>query len=239
MARIDKRKSNELRKVSIKKNYTVNADGSCLIEWGNTKVLCTATLDQKVPPFLRNSQRGWLTAEYGMLPGSCPSRIQRESSKGKVTGRTQEIQRLIGRSLRAIVDFEKMGERTIWIDCDVLQADGGTRTASITGAFVALGLLVKKHLASGVFKENILKDCVAAVSVGVVDSKVLLDLCYQEDSNADVDMNVVMTGSGDFIEIQGTAEKTPFSHEQLIKILQYAKTGITSLVKIQKEIVRI
>jgi len=237
MQRCDKRSGQELRPVKLKKNYIRNAGGSCLIEWGNTRVVCTATLEDKVPPFLRNSQRGWLTAEYGMLPASATSRIIREASKGKVSGRTQEIQRLIGRSLRSVLKPEALGERTIWIDCDVIQADGGTRTASISGAFVALALLNNRCVKEGIFKESVIADYVAAVSVGILDKKILLDLCYEEDSQADVDMNVVMTGSGMLIEVQGTAERAPFSVDELEAMIRAAGKGIRELVSLQKKVV--
>jgi len=235
MSRFNDRKSNQLRDIKIKRNYLKYADGSCLIECGNTKVICSATLDTRVPPFLRNQGRGWLSAEYGMLPASCNNRIMRDSSKGKVSGRTHEIQRLIGRSLRAVIDFEAMGERTIWIDCDVVQGDGGTRTASITGAFIALSQLVKKKIKERVFDKSILLDYVAAISVGIVNKKVLLDLCYEEDSNAEVDMNVVMTGSGKLIEVQGTAEGKPFSLDEMNKLIASAQKGIKQLIGLQKK----
>lgn len=235
MSRCDGRKPQELRKIKFKKNFIKNADASCLVEWGNTKVLCTATLEEKVPPFKRNSGEGWVTAEYGMLPASCSNRIIRPAAKGKIPGRTYEIQRLIGRSLRAVVDFKKLGERSIWIDCDVLQGDGGTRTASITGGYVAMGLLVKKMLKEKIIQENILNDSVAAVSLGIKDSKVLLDLCYEEDSSADVDMNVVMTGSEQLIEVQGTAEGAPFSFDEMNTLLKVARKGINEIKKMQEE----
>jgi ribonuclease PH len=233
--RIDGRKSNQLRKVDVRKSYLKFADGSCLIEMGDTKVACSASVEDKVPPFCKAEGKGWVTAEYGMLPGSCPERIQREASRGKQSGRTQEIQRLIGRSLRAVVDLKKLGERTIWIDADVIQGDGGTRTASVTGCYIALSLAVKKLLKDKVLAENPLIDSVAAVSVGVVDGIPMLDLCYAEDSKAEVDMNVVMTGSGKLVEVQGTAENRPFSEITLNKLLKLAKNGIRQLSAIQKK----
>ena len=239
MKRIDKRKAGELRKMKVKQGYLKFADGSCLIEWGNTKVVCSATLEGKVPPFLRGKGVGWLTAEYGMLPASCSKRIVRESARGKVSGRTQEIQRLIGRCLRSVVNRKIMGEKTIVIDCDVLQGDGGTRTASITGAFIALGELVEKKVKEGVLPKALIKDYIAAVSIGIRDKVVLTDLCYEEDSTADVDMNVVMTGSGKLIEVQGTAEGEPFSIAEMDKMIAAARKGIMELVEVQKKFVRI
>jgi ribonuclease PH len=200
-------------------------------------VICTAKLEERVPPFLRNSGMGWITAEYGMLPGSSQQRIGRESSRGKVGGRTHEIQRLIGRSLRAIADLKILGERTIWIDCDVIQADGGTRTASITGAYVAVAEAVRGWLSKGIITNDPVKDAVAAVSIGIVDGKILLDLCYEEDSKADVDMNFVMTGSGKFIEVQGTAESEPFTRKQMERMAEIAQDGIKELMKTQKKII--
>jgi len=213
------------------------ADGSVLIEVGDTKVICTAKLEERVPPFLRNSGKGWITAEYGMLPGSSQTRIGRESSRGKVGGRTHEIQRLIGRSLRAVADLRSLGERTIWIDCDVIQADGGTRTASITGAYVALAQAIRAWLARGIVNVDPIKDLVAAVSIGIIEGKILLDLCYEEDSKADVDMNFVMTGSGKFIEVQGTAESAPFTKKQMERMAEIAQQGIKELLKTQKRII--
>jgi ribonuclease PH len=235
--RIDGRKPNELRTVKITPSYIKTADGSVLIEMGGTRVICTAKLEDRVPPFLRNSGKGWITAEYGMLPGSSQQRIGRESSRGKVGGRTHEIQRLIGRSLRAIADLKSLGERTIWIDCDVIQADGGTRTASITGAYVAVAEAVRGWLSKGIITNDPVKDAVAAVSIGIVDGKVLLDLCYEEDSKADVDMNFVMTGSGKFIEVQGTAESAPFTRKQMERMAEIAQDGIKELMKTQKKII--
>lgn len=232
--RIDGRKPNQLRNVKFKRNYLKYALGSCLVEMGNTKVLCTATVQERVPPFLKDAGKGWLTAEYGMLPGSCTERIAREISKGKPSGRTQEIQRLIGRSLRSIVDMTKLGERTIWIDADVIQGDGGTRTASITGGFVALQDAVNKLMKGGLLLENPIVDSVAAVSVGIIEGVPMLDLCYQEDSNAHVDMNVVMTGNGNFVEVQGTAEGKTYSKKEMDELLSLAKKGINELTEMQK-----
>ena len=237
--RVDGHKNAELRKVKIHKGYLKNAFGSCLIEMGNTKVLCTASVEEKVPQFLKNKGKGWLTAEYGMLPASCNERITRESSKGRPSGRTQEIQRLIGRSLRAITDLEKIGERTIWIDADVIQGDGGTRTASITGGFIALAEAVEKLKRKGLVTQNPLEDYIAAVSVGIAGGKPVLDLCYEEDSKAEVDMNVIMTGSGQFVEVQGTAEGKPFTKQHLDDLLGLAKKGIADLIMIQKKYARI
>jgi ribonuclease PH len=223
--------------VKITPGYIKTADGSVLIEMGGTRVICTAKLEERVPPFLRNSGKGWITAEYGMLPGSSQQRIGRESSRGKVGGRTHEIQRLIGRSLRAIADLKILGERTIWIDCDVIQADGGTRTASITGAYVAVAEAVRGWLSKGIITNDPVKDAVAAVSIGIVDGKILLDLCYEEDSKAEVDMNFVMTGSGKFIEVQGTAESEPFTRKQMERMAEIAQDGIKELMKTQKKII--
>ncbi len=234
-SRIDGRKQNQLRTLNITPSYIKTADGSVLIEMGDTKVICTAKLEERVPPFLRNSGKGWITAEYGMLPGSSQQRIGRESSRGKVGGRTHEIQRLIGRSLRAIADLKILGERTIWIDCDVIQADGGTRTASITGAYVAVAEAVKSWRDKGKLLQTPIKDAVAAVSIGIVEGRILLDLCYVEDSIADVDMNFVMTGSGKFIEVQGTAESAPFTRKQMERMAEIAQDGIKELLKAQKQ----
>ncbi len=228
-----------MRKVKIKTGFTKYAEGSCLIEFGNTKVICTASLEDSVPPFLRGRGSGWITAEYSMLPRSCTRRTARESSRGKVGGRTHEIQRLIGRSLRSVVDMSLLGERTIWIDCDVIQGDGGTRTASITGAFVALVLCLKKMQKDKLIEELPVKDYVAAVSVGILGKEIVLDLDYEKDSQADVDMNVVMTSSGKFIEIQGTAEGEPFSNTQMKKMLLLAESGIKKLIAKQKAILKI
>ncbi|ACK42612.1 MULTISPECIES: ribonuclease PH [Dictyoglomus] len=235
MVRIDKRSNTDLRPVKITRKYLKYPLGSVLIEMGETKVICTVSMEEKVPPFLKGTNQGWLTAEYGMLPGSTPERKVRDVVKGAINGRSQEIQRLIGRSLRAVVDFSKLGERTIWIDADVIQADGGTRTAAITGAFVALYDALEKLKREGIIKEIPIREFVAAVSVGIVDGEILLDLSANEDMRAEVDMNVVMTESGKFVEIQGTAEKTPFTHEQLQHMLNLAKQGIMRLIEIQKK----
>jgi len=235
--RTDGRKPKELRPVKITPSYIKTADGSVLIELGDTRVICTAKLEERVPPFLRNSGKGWITAEYGMLPGSSQQRIGRESSRGKVGGRTHEIQRLIGRSLRAIADLKSLGERTVWIDCDVIQADGGTRTASITGAYIALVEAARGWLQRGMITVTPIKDSVAAVSIGIIDGKILLDLCYEEDSKADVDMNFVMTGAGKFIEVQGTAESAPFTKKQMERMAEIAQGGIKDLLIAQKKVI--
>ena len=235
--RTDGRKMAQLRSIKITPSYIKTADGSVLIEIGDTKVICTAKLEDRVPPFLRNSGKGWITAEYGMLPGSSSIRIGRESSRGKVGGRTHEIQRLIGRSLRAIADLRSLGEKTIWIDCDVIQADGGTRTASITGAYVALVEAVRNWLSRGVISIDPIRDAVAAVSIGIIDGKICLDLCYEEDSKADVDMNFVMTGAGKFIEVQGTAEASPFTRKQMERMAEIAQIAIKELLKAQKKVI--
>jgi ribonuclease PH len=234
--RSDGRKPNELRPLKITPSYIKTADGSVLIEMGSTRVICTAKLEDRVPQFLRNSGKGWITAEYGMLPGSSQQRIGRESSRGKVGGRTHEIQRLIGRSLRSVADLESLGERTIWIDCDVIQADGGTRTASITGAYIALMEAARGWRERGILSAEPVHDAVAAVSIGILDGKILLDLCYEEDSKADVDMNFVMTGSGKFIEVQGTAEASPFTRKQMERMAEIAQQGIKDLLKAQKKV---
>jgi ribonuclease PH len=234
--RVDGRKPKELRPLRITPSYLKTADGSVLIEGGDTKVICTAKLEDRVPPFLRNSGKGWITAEYGMLPGSSAARISRESARGKIGGRTHEIQRLIGRSLRAITDLKSLGERTIWIDCDVIQADGGTRTASITGAYVALVEATRKLLKQQILTTDPIRDAVAAVSIGIVEGEILLDLAYEEDSRADVDMNFVMTGSGKFIEVQGTAENAPFTKKQMERMSEIALGGIRELLKAQKKV---
>ncbi|MEK6561755.1 MAG: ribonuclease PH [Candidatus Binatota bacterium] len=234
--RTDGRKERELRPIVITPSYIKSADGSVFIEVGNTRVICTAKLEDKVPPFLRNSGKGWITAEYGMLPSSSQVRISREAARGRIGGRTHEIQRLIGRSLRTIADLKSLGERTIWIDCDVIQADGGTRTASITGAYVALVEAARQLIKQGVVQKNPIKDSVAAVSVGIVDGKPLLDLNYEEDSRAEVDMNFVMTGSGKFVEVQGTAESAPFTKKGLDRMAEIAQQGIRELLKVQKKV---
>lgn len=229
------RAADALRPIKLTPHFLPHTDGSVLIECGNTKVICTATIDENVPPFLRGKGQGWVTAEYGMLPASTASRMRREATAGKQSGRTQEIQRLIGRSLRAVVDMEKLGERQILIDCDVIQADGGTRTASITGAFIALSLAIQKLLQQGILSDNPLMDSVAAVSVGVVGGVPLLDLDYPEDSGCDSDVNMVMTGSGKIIEIQGTAEGAPFSFDELNTLMQLAAKGIAELSALQRQ----
>ena len=236
MKRITGREWNEMRQIKITRDFLPSAEGSTLIEMGNTRVICTASLEDRVPPFLRNSGKGWLTAEYAMLPMSTSSRNRRESSSGKVKGRTHEIQRLIGRSLRAVTDLNSIGERTIYIDCDVIQADGGTRTASITGAFIALVDALRRLREDGKIEGFPVKDFISAISVGIVNGEVLLDLDYVEDSGADVDMNFVMTGSGGIVEVQGTAEAEPFSRDMLDKMLDVAAIGISELTKKQKDI---
>ncbi|SCZ08034.1 RNAse PH [Alkaliphilus peptidifermentans DSM 18978] len=235
MTRVDGRNFDEIRPVTITRNYTKYAHGSVLIEMGETKVICTATIEDKVPPFLKNTGKGWVTAEYSMLPASTQIRKIRESSRGKVEGRTQEIQRLIGRALRSVIDLDAIGERTIWLDCDVIQADGGTRTASITGSFIAL-IDALNHLKSiGQIKKFPIKNYISAISVGVVGEKPLLDLCYKEDSTAKVDMNIVMTDQGEFVEVQGTGEEAPFSRKDLLELLRLGELGNQQLVKLQKE----
>ncbi|PSJ79318.1 ribonuclease PH [Neisseria iguanae] len=228
------RAADSLRDVRLTPDFLPHTDGSVLIECGNTKVICTASIDENVPPFLRGKEQGWVTAEYGMLPASTASRMRREATAGKQSGRTQEIQRLIGRSLRAVVDMKKLGERQILIDCDVVQADGGTRTASITGAFVALQMAVNKLLSDGLITENPITEAVAAVSVGMVGGVPLLDLDYPEDSGCDSDVNIVMTASGKVIEIQGTAEGAPFSIGELGKLIALGQKGIAELVRHQQ-----
>lgn len=235
--RPSKRRPDQLRSVQITRHYTRHAEGSVLIECGDTRIICTASVDEKVPLFLRGKGQGWLTAEYGMLPRSTNERMQREAAKGKQSGRTMEIQRLIGRALRAVVDLEKLGERTIWIDCDVIQADGGTRTASITGAFLAMAIATGKLVKSGVIKTSPVTDYLAAISVGMdKEEGLLLDLNYEEDSAAEVDMNIIMTGSGRFVELQGTGEEATFSREDLNGLLSLAEKGIQTLIQKQKEV---
>jgi ribonuclease PH len=234
LMRPSNRTPSQLRPVKITRNYTRHAEGSVLIECGDTRILCTASLEEKVPPFLRGKSQGWLTAEYGMLPRSTNERMQREAAKGKQSGRTMEIQRLIGRSLRSVVDLSKLGERTIQIDCDVIQADGGTRTASITGAFVALHDAVEKLLKRQLIQATPILSHVAAVSVGIYEGVPVLDLDYEEDSRCDTDMNVVMTGDFGLVEMQGTAEGAPFRREELNEMLDLAHAGIGELVRIQK-----
>ena len=237
--RNDGRQLDQMRKVKIKRNVLKFAEGSCMIEMGNTRVICSASVEDKVPPFLRNTGSGWVTAEYGMLPRSCKSRIDREASRGKQSGRTQEIQRLIGRSMRSITELKKLGERTIWIDCDVIQGDGGTRTASITGSFIALSDALVKLKKQKIITSIPLADYVAAISVGIVKGEKCLDLNYEEDSGAEVDMNIVMTGSGMMIEVQGTAEKKPFSEKDLEGLIKLAKGGVESLVTLQKKLIKL
>lgn len=237
--KITKRGSAQLRPVKLTRGVMEFADSSCLVEWGHTKVICTATVQDKVPFFLRNSGKGWVTAEYGMLPRSSPQRIERESIKGRIGGRTQEIQRLIGRSLRAVIDLTQLGERSIIVDCDVIQADGGTRCASITGAFVALASALRSLYHEGIITSVPIKDFVAAASVGIVGGKVVLDLDYSQDSIADVDMNIVMTGSGGLVEVQGTAEHEPFSQAQLDHMLKLARKGIRELFLLQQRALKV
>ncbi|PXX44390.1 MULTISPECIES: ribonuclease PH [Aquitalea] len=233
--RPSQRNSDALREIRLTRHYTKHAEGSVLVEFGDTKVICTASVDESVPGFLKGKGKGWVTAEYGMLPRSTGSRMRREAAAGKQSGRTQEIQRLIGRSLRAVVDMEKLGERQIQIDCDVIQADGGTRTASITGAFVALHDAISGLLAQGKLSESPLRDFVAAISVGIHQGEVVLDLDYLEDSDCETDMNVVMTGNGRFVEVQGTAEGEPFSEEEMASMMRLAKQGIAELISLQKQ----
>ncbi len=228
------RAANELRKIEIIRHYTRHAEGSVLVKFGDTHVLCTASVDERVPHFLRDKKQGWLTAEYGMLPRSTGTRMQREAASGKQSGRTQEIQRLIGRSLRAVIDLSLLGERTIQLDCDVIQADGGTRTASITGAFVAMHDAISVLMQKQLVKVNPISDFVAAVSVGVFKGVPVLDLDYIEDSDCDTDMNVVMTGKGGFVEVQGTAEGAPFHRAEMDAMLDLAHSGIIQLVEMQK-----
>jgi ribonuclease PH len=230
------RQPNQIRDIRITRHYTKHAEGSVLIECGDTKVICTASVEEKIPPHKKGSGEGWVTAEYGMLPRSTGSRMSREAAKGKQSGRTQEIQRLIGRSLRAVVDLQKLGERTIQIDCDVIQADGGTRTASITGAYVALHDAVQGLLDKGLIAQSPLKDFVAAISVGMFSGSPVLDLDYLEDSACDTDMNVVMLGSGHFVEVQGTAEGYAFSRDEMNALLDLAQNGIADLIKMQRAV---
>ncbi|MDR4435983.1 ribonuclease PH [Bacillus tequilensis] len=235
--RHDGRQHDELRPITFDLDFISHPEGSVLITAGNTKVICNASVEDRVPPFLRGGGKGWITAEYSMLPRATNQRTIRESSKGKISGRTMEIQRLIGRALRAVVDLEKLGERTIWIDCDVIQADGGTRTASITGAFLAMAIAVGKLVKAGTIKTNPITDFLAAISVGIdKEQGILLDLNYEEDSSAEVDMNVIMTGSGRFVELQGTGEEATFSREDLNGLLGLAEKGIQELIDKQKEV---
>ena len=233
--RIDNRKSDEMRSVRITTDYLLTAEGSVLIEIGNTRVLCTATVEDVIPQFLRNTGKGLVTAEYSMLPRSTATRTPREISKGRASGRTMEIQRLIGRSLRSVVDMSALGERSVIIDCDVLQADGGTRCASITGAFVALHIALRKLVQYGRLKKLPVRDFLAATSVGIVKDKAMLDLCYEEDSTAEVDMNVVMTGAGRFVELQATAEHGAFDDGQMAELVALGRAGVRDLIEIQKK----
>ena len=232
--RTDQRRADELRPVKITTNYLLTAEGSALIEVGHTRVLCAASIEDSLPAFLRNSGRGWVTAEYAMLPRATSERNTREVNKGRPSGRTHEIQRMIGRSLRSVVDMQLLGERTIMVDCDVIQADGGTRTAAITGGYIALALAVNKLLAFGAIKKNPLRDKLAATSVGVVRGEAMLDLCYDEDSAADVDMNIVMTGAGEFVELQATAEKVSFQDDRLIEMIALARQGLRHIFEFQQ-----
>ena len=234
--RIDGRNTDQMRPLKMTPDFISTAEGSVLIELGNTRVICTASVDDGVPGFLKGTGKGWVTSEYGMLPRATEERTPREATRGKQSGRTQEIQRLIGRSLRAVTDQEALGEKTVWIDCDVIQADGGTRTASITGAFVALALAFERMVAAGIWRSSPLIDTVAATSVGIVDDHALLDLAYEEDSRAEVDMNVVMTGSGHFVEIQASAEGRPFTGSEMQDLLALAAAGIRRLTDEQRAI---
>lgn len=235
MTRADNRTYNELRPLTLQRHFTKYAPGSVLIQSGNTMVICTAIVEESVPSHVKNTGKGWITAEYSLLPASTAIRVPREATKGKLTGRTHEIQRLIGRSLRSIIDLSRLKERTIWIDCDVIQADGGTRTAAITGSYIALMDAVRWLMSRDMIKENPVQNSLAAVSVGIVNDVALLDLCYAEDAAAQVDMNVVMTGDGKFIEIQGTGEEYAFSQEQLTAMLDLAKKGLLEITEIQKK----
>ena len=239
MKRQDGRKRNDLRKIKTTANFMEFAEGSCLLAIGNTKVVCTASVEDGVPPFLKGKGTGWVTAEYGMLPRSCKTRVIREASRGKLGGRTQEIQRLIGRSLRAVVDLTKLGERTIRMDADVIQADGGTRCASITGSFIALALALEKLKKENILDELPISDYVAAISIGILDGKETLDLSYEEDSQASVDMNIVMTGKGKLIEVQGTAEGEPFSLKQMNNMIELAKKGMKKIFTAQNKILNL
>ena len=234
--RSDNRTPEQMRPVNVMPDFISTAEGSALIEVGNTRVICTASVEENVPAWMRNSGKGWITSEYGMLPRSTLTRTPRDATRGKVNGRSQEIQRLIARSLRAVVDLNRMGERTIWIDCDVIQADGGTRTAAITGAFVALGLAMGKLVEAGTLTAAPIRDFVAAVSVGIVDSEIMLDLTYEEDARAEVDMNFVMTGGKKMVEVQATAEQKPFDDLQLKKMIEYARRGVEALIAKQQAV---
>ncbi len=235
MERENKRLNNELRTVKITRNYIMHPEGSVLIEVGNTRVICTAMVEERVPPFLKGTGRGWVSAEYSMIPGSTKTRKSRDINKLKIDGRSQEIQRLIGRSLRSVVDLNAIGERTIWIDCDVIQADGGTRTASITGAFVAMADAFHMLLERKEIEKMPVKAFVSAVSVGMVEGEIILDLCYEEDSNAEVDMNIVMTDKDEFVEVQGTGEEATFTHNDLMNLISFAAKGCKELYRIQRE----
>jgi ribonuclease PH len=233
--RIDKRDAAQMRPVTVTTDYLLTAEGSVLIEVGNTRVLCAASIEDSVPGFLRGSGKGWVTAEYSMLPRATATRTAREVSKGRASGRTMEIQRLIGRSLRSVVDMDVLGERSVILDCDVLQADGGTRTAAITGAYIAMSMALRQLVKFGTLKKSPIRDCVAATSVGIVNGEAMLDLCYQEDSRAEVDMNVVMTGAGQFVELQATAEKTAFGDTHLASLLTLARKGVGELIEVQRK----
>ena len=235
--REDARNTNELRQIKVTKDFNIYAEGSVLMEFGNTKVICTASVSEKVPPFLKNQGKGWLTAEYSMLPRATGERNTREAAKGKLSGRTMEIQRLIGRALRAAIDLDKLGERTITIDCDVIQEDGGTRTTSISGGFIALALAMKKLLKEGIIKENPIISNVAAISVGIVNNTPMLDLKYSEDSIAEVDMNIIMNGKGEFVEVQGTGEEATYTRAQLNQMIDLAEEGIKDIIEIQNKII--
>ncbi|WP_343224245.1 ribonuclease PH [Nitrospira defluvii] len=237
MGRIDGRRRDQIRPVKVTRNFTKHAEGSVLIEMGDTKVICTASVEEKVPPFLKGKGTGWVTAEYAMLPRATHDRSPRESVKGKQGGRTLEIQRLVGRALRAVIDTSRLGERTIWIDCDVIQADGGTRTASITGAFIALADAVSVLKRRELIKVNPLTDYLAAISIGKVGGHVMVDLAYEEDSHAEVDLNLVMTGAGQYVEVQGTAEKTPFNKKDMDEFLDLGWGAIRELVDLQKSLI--
>jgi len=232
--RSDNRALDQIRELKLTPEFIRTAEGSCLIEVGNTRVICTASIEETVPAFMRNSGKGWISSEYAMLPRATLTRTPREVAKGRPSGRTHEIQRLIGRSLRAVTDLSRLGERTIWIDCDVIQADGGTRTASITGAFVALGLSLQKLVEAGTLTSVPLRDFVAAISVGIVDGEILLDLCYEEDSRAEVDMNFVMTAAHKMVEVQATAERQAFDEAQFAKMMAYARQGVQALIAKQQ-----
>ncbi len=237
--RVDGRTVSQLRPVEIQTGFLATAEGSALITMGATRVLCAASVEDGVPPFLRGQGKGWVTAEYSMLPRATTKRTAREVNKGKPSGRTHEIQRLIGRSLRAVVDMELLGERSILLDCDVLQADGGTRCAAITGAYVALAIALKKLVDTRVLKKMPLRDYLAAVSVGIVKKEAMLDLCYEEDSKAEVDMNVVMTGAGKFVEVQATAEQEPFDDDKMAELTKLAKSGIVELIAVQRGLLQL